>query len=223
MYGDEEKGEEGRERVADAAQAQDEGIASSLILERLDEIKHLLQKSVSPLRDQPASMVEAAVSQAETHQIDGPRFHRHRNNSEPHEYFMDEHDHHGEEASRTLYSALRCESMLRWPIFEGIIPEDDARIESFILEFGTDMTDDGLDQPSNSSALNGSGIQEDAFAPLCRKFLTHVHPRNPILESNELIAHAKQATEYGIKWDAPSCLVVRALHSPFQHPLNPIN
>ncbi|KXH29217.1 hypothetical protein CSIM01_00945 [Colletotrichum simmondsii] len=123
---------------------------------------------------------------------------------------MEDHDQHREEATRTLYSALRCESMLRWPVFEGIVPEDDARIESFILEFGTDMADNGLDQPSNSSMVNGSGIQEDAFVPLCRKFLTHVHPRNPILESNELIAYAKQATEHGIGWDAPSCLVLLA-------------
>ncbi|KAI8257072.1 hypothetical protein K4K53_006277 [Colletotrichum sp. SAR 10_77] len=45
------------------------------------------------------------------------------------------------ETSRTLYSALRCESMLRWPVFDGLIPEEDARIESFILEFGADLDD----------------------------------------------------------------------------------
>ncbi|KXH61281.1 C6 zinc finger domain-containing protein [Colletotrichum salicis] len=117
---------------------------------------------------------------------------------------MDDHDQRRGETSRTLYSALRCESMLRWPIFEGIISEDDSQIESFILEFGTDMTDDGLNQPNDSSMINGPGIQEDAFVPLCRKFLTHVHPRNPFLEGNELIAYAKQAAEHGIKWDAPS-------------------
>ncbi|KAL2884120.1 hypothetical protein SGCOL_000057 [Colletotrichum sp. CLE4] len=123
---------------------------------------------------------------------------------------MDDHDQHRGETSRTLYSALRCESMLRWPIFGGIISEEDSRIESSILEFGTDVTDDGLNHPNDSSMINGLGIQEDAFVPLCRKFLTHVHPRNPILEGNELIAYAKQATEHGIKWDARSCLVLLA-------------
>ncbi|KAI3546430.1 hypothetical protein CABS03_13053 [Colletotrichum abscissum] len=209
VYGDEGEDEEGREMGASAAQAQDEGIASSVILERLDEIKHLLQRTRSLSKDQPA-LVEAEVPQAETYQIGGTQVHQLGQNSELHGYFMEDHDQHREEATRTLYSALRCESMLRWPIFEGIVPEDDARIESFILEFGTDMADNGLNQPSSSSTVNGSGIQEDAFVPLCRKFLTHVHPRNPILESNELIAYAKQATEYGIKWDAPSCLVLLA-------------
>ncbi|KAK1724247.1 uncharacterized protein BDZ83DRAFT_579008 [Colletotrichum acutatum] len=209
VYGDEEEDEEEREKLVNAAQAQDEGIASLAILERLDEIKHLLQRTRSPSKDQPA-LVEAEGPQAGTHQTDRTDIHQHGNNSEPYGYFIEDHDQHREESSRTLYSALRCESMLRWPVFEGIVPEDDARIESFILEFGTDMTDDGLIQSSNSLTLNGSGIQEDAFVPLCRKFLTHVHPRNPILEGNELLAHAKQATEYGIKWDSPSCIVLLA-------------
>lgn len=217
VYGDEGEDGEGKEMAVSAAQAQDEGIASSVILERLDEIKHLLQRTSSLSKDQPAS-VEADVPQVDTHQTGRTKVYQHDENSEPHGYFMDDHEQHREEATRTLYSALRCESMLRWPIFEGIVPEDDARIESFILEFGTDMIDNGIDQPSNSSTVNGSGIQEDAFVPLCRKFLTHVHPRNPILESNELIAYAKQTTEYGIKWDAPSCLVVRALNLPLYRP-----
>ncbi|KAK1622115.1 hypothetical protein BDP81DRAFT_455672 [Colletotrichum phormii] len=151
VYGDEEE-EEG-DRVSHAAKSQDEGIASSVILERLDEIKHLLQRPRSPLRDQPASVVMTAAPHAEIHPTDG---------------------------------------------------------KSFILEFGTDMTDDGLNQPNDPSMINGPGIQEDAFVPLCRKFLTHVHPRNPILEGHELIAYAKQTTEHGIKWDASSCLVLLA-------------
>ncbi|KAK1700843.1 hypothetical protein BDP55DRAFT_625113 [Colletotrichum godetiae] len=208
VYGDQE--EDDGDRVSHAAKFQDEGITSSVILERLDEIKHLLQRPRTPLREQRASVVVAAASHAEIPQRDGLGIHRNGNGRELHGYLMDDHDQHRGETSRTLYSALRCESMLRWPIFGGIISEEDSRIESFILEFGTDVTDDGLNHPNDSSMINGSGIQEDAFVPLCRKFLTHVHPRNPILEGNELIAYAKQATEHGIKWDARSCLVLLA-------------
>ncbi|KAF4913604.1 hypothetical protein CGCVW01_v010797 [Colletotrichum viniferum] len=92
------------------------------------------------------------------------------------------------ETSRTLYSALRCESMLCGPVFDGLIPEEDARIESFILEFGADLDDaaavEEMMGPSSTSSgpTAGPGIREDAFVPLCQKFL--------IGRSNTLLACA---------------------------------
>lgn len=100
------------------------------------------------------------------------------------------------------YAFARCETMLRWPIFEGLVDPADASIDSFVLEYGFDITSP---YPVNT----GSGILEQQFVPLCRKFLAHVHPRNPILEGSELIRHAKHAAEDGLGWDAASCLVVR--------------
>jgi hypothetical protein len=98
-------------------------------------------------------------------------------------------------------------------VFEGVIPESERRIESFVLIADSAKSGSpriGVTQargPSAASAL--PGIQEELLIPLCRKFLLHIHPRNPILESDQLIAYAKDAAENGLKWNASSCLVVR--------------
>ncbi|KAL0937151.1 uncharacterized protein CTRU02_206882 [Colletotrichum truncatum] len=191
-------------------QSQEED-ASAVILERLEEIKQLLQRppaapeGVPPVSEYPVFHPEPTTSAAGAGPLPG------------HRAFDAEDDHtHRGETSRTLYSALRCESMLRWPVFDGIIPEDDARIESFILEFGPDLDDAphahggswGRDGPSSLlSATAGPGVRDDAFVPLCQKFLMHVHPRNPILEGRELMGYATRAAEHGVGWDSASCLV----------------
>ncbi|KAL3298362.1 C6 zinc finger domain-containing protein [Colletotrichum asianum] len=199
VYGDEEEGNGGnvvRDHEEDA---------SAVILERLDEIKHMLQSSprgLAPTAAYPAYQPEPTASAA----VPSPG----------HQGFDVEGASDRGETSRTLYSALRCESMLRWPVFDGLIPEEDARIESFILEFDADLDDAAAVEermgPSSTSygAAAGSGIRDDAFVPLCQKFLMHVHPRNPILEGRELVTYAKRAAEHGVGWDSASCLVLLA-------------
>jgi len=123
---------------------------------------------------------------------------------------------------RVFSPSTRCEAPLKWPIFKGVIAENDARIESFILEpvesvIGVSITDpmsasstpsSSRGHPNNRKPNIERGIHEEALVPLCRKFLTQVHLRNPILEEDELMANAKSAAEHGLKWDASSCLVV---------------
>lgn len=202
VYGDEEEGNGGN-----VARDHEED-ASAVILERLDEIKQMLQSSprgLAPTAAYPAYQPEPSAGAA----VPSPG----------HQGFDVEGAADRGETSRTLYPALRCESMLRWPVFDGLIPEEDARIESFILEFGSDLDDTAAVEdrigPSSTSygAAAGSGIRDDAFVPLCQKFLMHVHPRNPILEGRELVTYAKLAAEHGVGWDSASCLVVR---TPFR-------
>lgn len=129
------------------------------------------------------------------------------------------------------YTATKCESLLRWPIFEGIIPQTDAEILSFT--FDSPKSDSHISPippaPSNfglhSIPIGGGvylqpAVQEEALVPLCQKFLTQVHPRNPILEPEELLSYAKATAENGLGWDGPTCLVVRT-HNPLLRVTNP--
>ncbi|KAH8896671.1 hypothetical protein GQ53DRAFT_803544 [Thozetella sp. PMI_491] len=124
--------------------------------------------------------------------------------------------------SRSTYAALRCEAILRWPIFKGLVNEGDADIRSFLFEVGGGRDDrrplppshlrvqTAIPPASQPPPLASTGIDENAFVPLCRKFLTHVYPRNPILDKDTLILYAKDAAANGLQWTAPSCLVLLA-------------
>lgn len=112
--------------------------------------------------------------------------------------------------TRTALPAARCESMLRWPIFRGIIKESDAQIESFLFE--ADVNNQSGAATSNRAF---EPIRDDAFVPLCRRFLEHVHPRNPILQKEDLMSFALEVTANGLGWDAASCLVARSPEPKF--------
>ncbi|RSL43296.1 hypothetical protein CEP53_011770 [Fusarium sp. AF-6] len=99
-------------------------------------------------------------------------------------------------------SVINCESILRWPIFEGLVPD----VHSFILESAKE--DSGQVESTRTSSL-GRGVQEDDFIPLSKKFLAYVHVKNPILDVADYKAQVKDAAENGPRWDGPSCLVLR--------------
>lgn len=105
---------------------------------------------------------------------------------------------------RAPLPGLRCESILNWPCFAGVIPPGEAGIDSFPLSANYEETR-GI---QGDSSQGGRGIREDAFVPLCRKFLAEVHPRNPVLDGLELMRHARRVAEDGLGWDSASCLVV---------------
>ncbi|UKZ91693.1 uncharacterized protein TrAFT101_006664 [Trichoderma asperellum] len=124
-------------------------------------------------------------------------------------------------SSKWIYAFTRCETMLRWPVFKGLIDEKDAEIESFLFEVGGDSENFPAPGGSPSSphslldvpapiARPAGVIDENAFVPLCRKFLVHVYPRNPILDKGALISYAKSAAANGLQWNASSCLVLLA-------------
>ncbi|TDZ99553.1 hypothetical protein C8034_v000120 [Colletotrichum sidae] len=144
---------------------QGEIITGREILDRLDKIKHLLQTISTAVQPPPPPPAHPEPSIQPSHDV-----------------FTEEPPQHSE-ISRTLCSTLRCESMLRWPIFNKR-RLGGRRMHRILLE--------------------------DSLVPLCRKLLQHVHSLNPVLEGRDLLAYAKRASEHGIGWDSPSYLVTRA-------------
>ena len=130
--------------------------------------------------------------------------------------------------SLSTFSSLRCESLLRWPVFDGLVSDEEKQVVSFVLESARHVDKDrpsvtgpkanGTEAFVRSARLGdsrpskgGRGVEEEDFVALCRKFLIHVHPRNPILEADQLIKHARKASEEGLSWDSASCLAVSPL------------
>ncbi|RSL42050.1 hypothetical protein CEP51_016519 [Fusarium floridanum] len=122
-----------------------------------------------------------------------------------------------------FFPSTRSEAPLKWPIFNGFLDERYTRVNSFILDPPLPETCDTPRSVFTSSSVSSLsvrrhdrvrdgtiGIRDEALVPLCRKFLTDVHVKNPILEGSQLIAYAIDCVEHGLKWDAPSCLVLLA-------------
>ncbi|KAI5928351.1 vegetative cell wall protein gp1 [Camillea tinctor] len=114
-------------------------------------------------------------------------------------------------------ATVSCESILRWPIFRGLVPE----VRSFVLEAENDDANTATDRQDERPGSLGRGVQEDDFIALSKKFLAYVHVKNPILDIATYKAHVREAAENGPSWDAPSCLVLiscalACLSSPFQ-------
>lgn len=107
-------------------------------------------------------------------------------------------------------ASLNCESVMRWPIFSGLVPET----QSLVLESGYDDVSDLYSKYSGDAFTQSrrgtyaKALQEDNFVPLSKRFLAYVHVKNPILEVASFKAHVKDAAENGLRWDGPSCLVV---------------
>jgi hypothetical protein len=111
------------------------------------------------------------------------------------------------------FTHTRCEKVLAWPIFHSVVDPNDVAIESFVLECDNSVVleDDMSISPSETcldAQVAGLGVRTDQLLPLCRKFLDHVHPRNPMLDEVQLIRYAEHVAECGLEWDGPSCLVV---------------
>ncbi|ROW08387.1 hypothetical protein VMCG_03099 [Cytospora schulzeri] len=197
VYGESDpfEGEDGQSSKGSGAEQQRE------IIDRLDEIKELLLSQQSNRNDasetytagasehlqaQAPISVDGAVTPATTVPVD-PDFPSTSPNSTP----------------RPL-AATRGETLLRWPVFDNVVGDEDRAIESFALETETETE---TEMNGSQQRPQPSAIPEDGFVPLCQKFLQHVHLRNPILDGENLSAYAKHVTEFGLSWDAPSCLV----------------
>ncbi|RSL50229.1 hypothetical protein CEP53_008869 [Fusarium sp. AF-6] len=103
-------------------------------------------------------------------------------------------------AHRSPLHALRPESLLEWAVFQPILSDADTGIKSFLFE------SDSSDLAVVESKGAGRGIRDDAYVSLCRKFLTHVHPWNPLLDEDTLMGYARDIEENGLRWDGDSCL-----------------
>lgn len=187
------------------------------IISRLDELKEMLSTSAvrletllpglrppsqPPLQDPVVTPVTAVTEAASPSIADTPTV----------------------PASASFY-LTSGEAMLRWPIFNDSLPAEDAAIQSFLLDSSIDL-DTG---PASASPLHHRSpegrsddrpplrhpvrvgavrIRDDEHVRLCSRYLKYVHPRNPVLDEAELMACAKETAEYGLGWDAQSCLVV---------------
>lgn len=109
-------------------------------------------------------------------------------------------------SEKSPFASFRCESIFKWPALRPVVPDNDTQIDSFLLVANPDGAQD---EPSTEEQRNtGSSIQDGSLTPLCRDFLVHFHPRNPILDTQELLCSARLADADGLKWDSSSCLVV---------------
>lgn len=100
------------------------------------------------------------------------------------------------------FPAIRsnCESVLKWPIFQGFAPES----ESFVLG-----PSEGSSLPVSAHTPGlGRGIREEDFIPLSQRFLLYVHVKNPILDVPECTYLVKDVAETGLRWDGSTCLIV---------------
>ncbi|KAJ4161008.1 hypothetical protein NW765_005858 [Fusarium oxysporum] len=98
-----------------------------------------------------------------------------------------------------------CESIMRWPIFQDLVPE----VHSFVLELNEDVEAG----PSDARGVSGGkGVQEEDFVQLSKRFLAYVHVKNPILDVKDYKKKVREAAENGPRWDGASCLVV-SIHS----------
>lgn len=112
---------------------------------------------------------------------------------------------------RFPYAALRCEGLLKWPCLASVIPQSATNIDSFLFSPGY------REVRKIQGTKDGRGINEHALVPLCEKFLVTAHPRNPILDDQELLCYARRATGHGLDWDSSACLVVSS-REQFSHP-----
>ncbi|KAF4981675.1 hypothetical protein FZEAL_2562 [Fusarium zealandicum] len=191
VYGDTE-GDDGSEA----------GVSNRQIMDRLDEIKDMLQSNDRvPLQVSNAEPSSLAVDESQHAPLVSSPWARFSPNTQ-YQTPVPAAQPSGKRPERFLFAALRCESLLRWPVLRHVVPSYAHDIDSFPLSPAYKET--------SFQAQGNKGISEDSFVPLCRKFLAHVHPRNPILHGHELLRHAREMEEHGLKWDSASCLVLLA-------------
>ncbi|KXJ97328.1 hypothetical protein Micbo1qcDRAFT_230011 [Microdochium bolleyi] len=96
--------------------------------------------------------------------------------------------------------------VLQWPIMHGRFPSYylvDAVFEAETVE--------DSDEGSHGSRLGRLGsVDENAIVGLVHRFLELVHIKNPVLDVDTICAYARRVAEDGLRWDAPSCLVLLA-------------
>lgn len=198
------------EEPDEALVAEEQGdmiISNKQIMDRLDEIKEILQNNSTPLEGELCTinmqrLPQANASSTTQSSLVASPWARFPSN-EQHETALPT-ESGVDQARRLPFATLRTESLLRWPALRTIVPADALDIDSFPLSSG--YTESAV---LGKGGQAGQGIDEDSFVPLCRKFLALVNPRNPVLDGNELMRLARSVAESGLKWDSASCLVVR--------------
>jgi Zn(2)-Cys(6) binuclear cluster domain-containing protein len=136
----------------DAEEAEPEpsrpSVSNEQLMGRLDEIQEMLRRST--LSTDPfssPSTTAASMGPGSVHAATSPQ----TRSTAPI---------HGNQ--RAPLPGLRCESILNWPCFAGVIPAREAGIDSFPLSANYEEAR-GI---QSDSSQGGRGIREDAFVPL---------------------------------------------------------
>ena len=101
----------------------------------------------------------------------------------------------------------RCsaDAVLTWPIFRGQFRESSLITTLFQYSHGAVEG-----RPTQSWSLpDGLRFTPDEQVPmLIDRFIQNVHTKNPVLDLESLIRSGRHAAEFGLQWDAQSCLVL---------------
>lgn len=105
--------------------------------------------------------------------------------------------------------ASRCsaDNVLTWPIFRGQFRESSLITTLFQHSHGS------VDERSRDEWTLSEGFRStpDEHIPrLVDRFIQNVHTKNPILDLESLIQSGRHAAEFGVQWDAKSCLILLA-------------
>lgn len=105
--------------------------------------------------------------------------------------------------------ACRCsaDAVLTWPIFNGQFRENSLITTLFQYSHGV------VEYRSTESGTLPDGLRftpDEQIPALVDQFIQNVHTKNPILDLDSLIRSGRHAAEFGLQWDAQSCLVLIA-------------
>lgn len=101
----------------------------------------------------------------------------------------------------------RCESVLRWPIFQAFLTKQERGIQSFVLDSGS-SEESSYAEGSAIGQSSRRALIEEEVVPLVNKFFDYINPRNPILDAGTVKLMAARIAEHGFGWDCESCLIV---------------
>lgn len=99
-----------------------------------------------------------------------------------------------------------ADTVLTWPIFRGRFREN-ALITTLF------QSSHGAENSAVETWVVPDGFQptdEERIPALVDQFIQNVHTKNPILDLEALIRWGRHAAEFGLRWDAQSCLVLLA-------------
>lgn len=99
----------------------------------------------------------------------------------------------------------RCsaDAVLTWPIFRGQFRESSLITTLFQYSHGAVE-----DRPTESLPDGLRFTSDEQIPTLIDRFIQNVHTKNPILDLESLIRSGRHAAEFGLQWDAQSCLVL---------------
>lgn len=102
------------------------------------------------------------------------------------------------------------DTVLAWPIFGGHFPSM-SLLGPFIGQHNEEQSQDAQRTDDFFMVEGGiSSADEEQLPNLVDCFLQNVHTKNPILNVEQLVLHARKIASEGLRWDSWSCLILMA-------------